>query len=150
MSRTGVVPQTMDDYIAGFPASVQTRLRKIRATIRRAAPRATEMISYGIPASTLNGPLIYFAGFKSHIGIYPMTMTIRKQFKKELSPYLSGKGTAKFPLDQPMPYTLIAQIVKFRVNQNLAETNRKLAIARKKGGRHGQEYDCEKYDLSVV
>jgi uncharacterized protein YdhG (YjbR/CyaY superfamily) len=124
MSRTGVVPQTMDDYIAGFPASVQTRLRKIRATIRRAAPRATEMISYGIPASTLNGPLIYFAGFKAHIGLYPMTATLRRQFKKELSGYLSGKATAKFPLDKPIPYTLIEQIVKFRVKENFVEADR--------------------------
>lgn len=124
MSRAGVVPQTMDDYIAGFPASVQTRLRKIRATIRRTAPRATEMISYGIPAFTLNGPLIYFAGFKAHIGLYPMTATIRRQFKKELSGYLSGKATAKFPLDKPIPYTLIEQIVKFRVKENFVEADR--------------------------
>ncbi|MEQ1791141.1 MAG: hypothetical protein HOP00_04800 [Nitrospira sp.] len=124
MSEQQATPKTVDSYITGFPALVQARLRKMRATIKRAAPGAKETISYGIPTLKLNGPLIYFAGFKSHIGIYPMTTTIRKQFKKELSPYLSGKGTAKFPLDQPMPYTLITQIVKFRVKENLAETNR--------------------------
>ncbi|MEQ1562558.1 MAG: DUF1801 domain-containing protein [Nitrospiraceae bacterium] len=124
MSEQQATPKTVDSYITGFPALVQARLRKMRATIKRAAPGAKETISYGIPTLKLNGPLIYFAGFKSHIGIYPMTTTIRKQFKKELSPYLSGKGTAKFPLDQPMPYTLITQIVKFRVKANLAETNR--------------------------
>lgn len=124
MSEQQATPKTVDSYITGFPALVQARLRKMRATIKRAAPGAKETISYGIPTLKLNGPLIYFAGFNSHIGIYPMTTTIRKQFKKELSPYLSGKGTAKFPLDQPMPYTLITQIVKFRVKANLAETNR--------------------------
>jgi uncharacterized protein YdhG (YjbR/CyaY superfamily) len=70
----------------------------------------------------LNGPLIYFAGFKAHLSIYPMTTTIRKQFKTELSGYLSGKATAKFPLDKPIPYTLIARIVKFRVKENFVET----------------------------
>ena len=77
------------------------------------------MISYGIPASTLNGPLIYFAGFKAHIGLYPMTATLRRQFKKELSGYLSGKATAQFPLNTSIPYTLIGRIVKFRVKENL-------------------------------
>lgn len=82
------------------------------------------MISYGIPAFTLNGPLIYFAGFKAHIGLYPITATLRRQFKKELSGYLSGKATAKFPLDKPIPYPLIEQIVKFRVKENFVEADR--------------------------
>ena len=143
MSRTGAVPKTVHDYIAGFPPAVRISLRKMRATIKRAAPDAKETISYGIPTLKLNGPLIYFAGFKAHIGLYPMTSTIRRQFKKELSGYLSGKATARFPLNTPIPYTLIEQIVKFRVNE-------KLAIAQKKGGPHGKEYHCKEYDLSVV
>jgi uncharacterized protein YdhG (YjbR/CyaY superfamily) len=118
------VPKTVDAYIAGFPDTVQVCLRKMRTTIKRAAPGAKETISYGIPAVKLNGPLIYFAGFKAHVSIYPMTTTVRKQFQKALSPYLSGKGTAKFPLDQPIPYTLIELIVKFRVKENSAETDR--------------------------
>lgn len=116
--------KTVDDYIAGFPDSVQASLQKMRTTIKRAAPGAKETISYGIPTLKLNGPLIYFAGFKAHIGLYPMTATIRRQFKKELSGYLSGKATAKFPLDEPIPYTLIEQIVKFRVKEILAEAGR--------------------------
>ncbi|MBS0155332.1 MAG: DUF1801 domain-containing protein [Nitrospira sp.] len=120
MNRKRAIVKTVDAYIAGFPGSVQTRLQKIRATIKRAAPGAEETISYGIPALKLNGPLIYFAGFKAHLSIYPMTTTIRKQFKKELSFYLSGKATAKFPLDRSIPYTLIGRIVRFRVNENFA------------------------------
>lgn len=82
-----------------------------------------ETISYGIPAFTLNGPLIYFAAFQSHISIYPMKAAVRTQFKKELAGYLSGKATAKFPLDKPIPYSLIEQVVKFRVKENLADTD---------------------------
>ena len=118
MKRETSIPRTVDDYIAGFPPAVQVCLRKMRTTIKRAAPRAKETISYEIPTLTLNDPLIYFAGFKAHVSIYPMTTTIRRQFRKELSKYLSGKGTAKFPLDEPIPYTLIARIVKFRVKEN--------------------------------
>jgi len=119
MGTPRAIPKTVQDYISGFSPPVRARLRKIRATIRRTAPRATEMISYGIPAFTLNGPLIYFAGFKAHIGLYPITATLRRQFKKELSGYLSGKATAKFPLSKPIPYPSIAQIVKFRVKEDL-------------------------------
>lgn len=118
MKRETSIPRTVDDYLAGFPPAVQLCLRKIRATVKRAAPGAKETISYGIPALNLHGPLIYFAGFNAHVSIYPMTPTIRRQFRKELSQYLSGKGIAKFPLDEPIPYTLIGRIVKFRVKEN--------------------------------
>ena len=123
MNRKRVKPKTVSDYIAGFPPAVQTSLRKIRATVKQAAPGTKERISYGIPSLWLHGPLIYFAGFKSHIGLYPMTATVRKHFKDELAEYLSGKATAKFPLDKPIPYTLIERIVKFRVKENLVETD---------------------------
>ena len=124
MNRTRVVPKTVNSYIAGFPDSIRVCLRKMRVASKRAAPGAQETISYGIPTLKLNGPLIYFTGFKAHGSIYPMTTTIRNQFKKELSPYLSGKGTAKFPLNKPIPYLLIEQIVKFRVKENLAAADR--------------------------
>ena len=119
MSKTRTAPKTVHDYIAGFSPAIRVSLRKIRATIKRAAPGAKESISYGIPTLKLNGLLIYFAGFKAHLSIYPMTTSIRTQFKKELSPYLSGKGTAKFPLDQPIPYGLIEKIVRFKVKESL-------------------------------
>lgn len=83
MNRKRTIPETVQDYIAGFSPAVRSSLKKIRQTIRKAAPRAKENISYGIPAFTLNGPLIYFAWFKSHIGLYPMTATVRQHFKDE-------------------------------------------------------------------
>jgi uncharacterized protein YdhG (YjbR/CyaY superfamily) len=96
-------------------------------TIRKAAPSAEESISYRIPAFKLNGPLVYFAAYKSHIGLYPMTAAIKKKFKKELSVYEGGKGTIRLPLDKPIPYPLIGRIVKFQVRENLnrAEAKRK-------------------------
>lgn len=112
-------PKSIDQYIAGFPKDVQAILKKVRTTIRKAAPGAEESISYGIPTFKLNGrPLIYFAGHKSHIGLYPMTADIKKKFKKELSGYEGGKGTLKFPLDEPIQYALISRLVKFRVTKS--------------------------------
>lgn len=111
-------PKTIDDYIAGFPAEVQEILEKIRSTIRKAAPDAEETINYGIPTFTLNGNLVHFAGFKNHIGFYPTPSGIEK-FKEELSAYEGAKGSVQFPLDKPMPLSLISKIVKFRVKENL-------------------------------
>ena len=106
---------TVGDYIAGFPKDVQKVLRTIRKTIRAAAPDAEESITYRIPTYKLNGrPLIYFAAFKTHIGIYPVTAPVKAKFKKELSGYKGGKGTVRFPLDEPIPYKLITRIVKLK------------------------------------
>ena len=107
--------ETVDGYIAGFPKDVQKILRTIRKTIRAAAPDAKESISYRIPTYKLNGrPLIYFAAFKAHVGVYPVTAPVKAKFKKELSGYKGGKGTVRFPLDEPIPYALITKIVKFK------------------------------------
>lgn len=120
MRAAKTTPKGIDKYIAGFPRDVQAILKKIRTTIRKAAPRAEESISYGIPTFKLNGrPLIYFAGHKAHIGLYPMTGAIRTKFKKELSGYEGGKGTVRLPLDEPIPYALIGRIVKFKVKETL-------------------------------
>ena len=110
----------IDQYISGLPAAVQPILRKLRASIKRAAPEAEECISYGIPAFRLHGILVYFAAFKNHIGLYP---PIRDNAKLQaaVSIYAGAKGNLRFPLDQPIPYALIARIVKFRVRQNLAK-----------------------------
>ena len=111
------IAKEVDKYIAGFPRDVQQILKKIRATIWKAAPKAEESISYGIPTYKLNGrPLIYFAGHKSHVGLYPMAGAIRQKFKKELSGYEGGKGTIRLPLDEPIPYALIGRLVKFRAS----------------------------------
>ncbi len=119
-------PETIDEYIAGFPPDVQEKLQKVRETVHKAAPGAQETIKYRMPTFLLNGNLVYFAGFKDHIGFYPIPTGIEK-FKKELSPYKQGRGSVQFPLDKPMPYGLITRIVKFRVKENLAK-----AKARKK------------------
>ena len=113
-------PKTIDEYIAGFPPDVQAILQKIRLTIRKAAPDAKETISYQMPTFTLNGNLVHFAAFKTHIGFYPVPTGI-EQFKTELAAYKQGKGSVQFPLDQPIPYGLISKIVKFRVKENLAK-----------------------------
>jgi uncharacterized protein YdhG (YjbR/CyaY superfamily) len=108
---------TIDEYIEGFPKNVQTILEKIRATIRKAAPKAIEAMKYAIPTFVLNGRnLVHFAAFEKHIGFYPAPSGIA-HFRKELAAYKSAKGSVQFPLEEPMPYELIAKIVKFRVKE---------------------------------
>ena len=116
--------KNIDDYIAGFPKDTQTVLKKLRATIRKAAPKAEETINYQIPTFTLQGNLVHFAAFKNHIGFYPTPSGIEK-FKEELSVYEGAKGSVKFPLDKPMPYALVTKIVKFRVKENLERAEAK-------------------------
>lgn len=116
-------PRDIDEYIAGFPADVRKLLERIRRTIRKAAPAAEEAIRYRIPTFTLNGNLVHFAAYKEHIGFYPAPTGIER-FKRELSAYGSGKGTLKFPLDEPIPFDLIGKVVKFRVQENLAKAGK--------------------------
>jgi len=111
---------SIDEYIASYPEKVQTRLEKIRATIRRAAPQAREKISYQIPTFALCGNLVHFAAYEHHIGFYPGASAV-KHFKNELTPYASAKGSVQLPLDRPVPLGLIAKIVRFRVRENLAK-----------------------------
>jgi len=108
----------IDEYIAGFPKDVQKILKKIRATIKKAAPKAEEAISYQIPTFNFHGYLIYFAAYKNHIGVYPAPRGV-EGFKKDLARYGAGKGTLRFPLDEPVPYDLITKIVEFRAKQNV-------------------------------
>ena len=109
---------TVDGYIAGFPSEVQKILQKVRRTIRSAAPGAQEAISYRIPSFRLNGTyLIYFAGFKTHVGLYPVPVDTA-EFQADLAVYGSGKATLKFPLDRPIPFDLITRVVKFKVKQS--------------------------------
>ncbi len=115
---------SIDEYIAAFPADVQTKLEALRATIHAAAPAAAEKISYQMPTFTLNGNLVHFAAFKNHIGFYPVPTGIAA-FKRELSGYKTAKGSVQFPLDQPLPMTLIRKIVRFRVAENLKRAPKK-------------------------
>ena len=119
-------PETIDEYIAGFPPEVQAILTKLRRTIKAAAPEAEERISYRIPAFMLDGPLVYFAAFKNHIGFYPPVQG-DPAVEKAVERFAGEKGNLRFPLDQPIPYPLIRRIVKLRIRQN-----RETAAARKK------------------
>lgn len=107
----------IDDYIESFPPVVQKQLKEIRAIIKAAAHEAQELISYCMPAYKLNGVLVYFAGYKVHIGFYPTPSGI-KQFLPKIQAYKHSKGTVQFPIDQPLPKKLIKEIVVFRIKEN--------------------------------
>jgi uncharacterized protein YdhG (YjbR/CyaY superfamily) len=109
---------SIDEYIAEFPPETQKVLEELRALVRATAPDVTEKISYGIPTFDLNGHyLVYFAGWKKHIGFYPVTVGVAEALKEELKPHKPGKGSVQFPLGQPMPTDLIRRIVEFRVDE---------------------------------
>jgi uncharacterized protein YdhG (YjbR/CyaY superfamily) len=111
--------KTIDEYIQTFPEDIQGILQKMRLTVKQAAPRAEEAISYQMPTFKLNGKnLVHFAAFKNHIGFYP-TPSGTESFQKELSSYKGGKGSVRFPLNKPIPYDLVEKIVAFRVKENL-------------------------------
>lgn len=115
-----VRPRDIDEYIARFPREVQDVLQKIRSVITKAAPEAEEAIKYQIPTFVLNGNLVHFAAFQKHIGFYPTPSGI-KEFKDELSAYETAKGSVQFPLDKPVPFTLIKKIVTFRAKEARAK-----------------------------
>ena len=110
----------VDAYLAQFPEPVQARLAAMRRTIRKAAPKAEECISYRMPAYRLQGMLVYFAAFKNHVGFYPTASGIRA-FKKALAGYKQATGSVQFPLDRPLPLGLVGRIVRHRVRENLAK-----------------------------
>lgn len=116
--------KTVDEYHATFPASTKAKLQQMRSTIKKAAPKAEEVISYNMPAYRQDGMLVFYAGYKGHIGFYPGAGGI-EAFKKELSVYKGAKGSVQFPLDQPLPLSLVTQIVKFRVAQNTEKAEKK-------------------------
>lgn len=109
--------QTVEEYIAAFPPKTKKFLKDMRSAIKQAAPGAEEAISYNIPAFKLHGMLVWYAGYKEHIGFYPRSSVIQV-FKKDLADYKLSKGTIQFPLDQPLPLDLITRIVKYRIKEN--------------------------------
>ncbi len=123
----------IDDYISKFPDDVRAVLGKVRATIRRAAPEAQETISYMMPAFKQHGILVYFAAWEKHVGMYP-PISGNKTLERAIARYAGPKGNLQFPLDEPMPYALIEQIVKLRVKQDAAKAaaKRKEAQASRK------------------
>lgn len=125
MQPKQTAPNTIDAYIEGFSPDVQKILQKIRKIIKQAAPGAEESISYNMPTFKLRGHyLIYFAAYKKHIALYPVP-TGSKEFNEKVSAFQTGKGTLQFPLDRPIPYQLITEVVEFGIRENLAKTETK-------------------------
>ncbi|MCW7488263.1 iron chaperone [Leptospira meyeri] len=118
------VTKSIDEYIGRFPKDVQEILQKVRSTIQKEAPNASEKISYAMPTFVLNGNLVHFAAYANHIGFYALPSG-NLAFQKEISKYKNGKGSIQFPLNEPIPYDLIKKIVKFRVNENLEKYKKK-------------------------
>ena len=114
--------KTIDEYIALFSKDVRNILEALRKAIRDVAPQAEEGISYQIPTYKLNGNLVHFAAFKDHISFFPTSSGI-EAFKVKLKSYKTSKGTIRFPLDEPIPFDLIKEIVRFRVKENLSKNN---------------------------
>ena len=114
----------IEEYISKFPEDTQIILQQIRAAIKKAAPKSTEVISYGMPAFKQNKVLVYFAVGKNHIGFYPTPNPINV-FSKELEAYKTSKGAIQFPLDKKIPLTLISKITRFRVKEDLENTIKK-------------------------
>jgi len=123
MKRTQA--ENINEYIAGFPKDIQEMLEQVRATIKKAAPEAEEAIKYAMPTFVFEGNLVHFAAFKNHIGFYPAPTGI-EAFKKELSKYEGSKGAIRFPLDAPLPLSLISKIVQFRVKKNKENAKAKM------------------------
>lgn len=123
MESNKAVCNNIDEYISQFPTEIQDILQKIRKIVRDTVPEATEKISYQMPTFYLNGNLVHFAAFSKHIGFYPVPSGI-EEFKEELSPYKSGKGSVQFPLNQPIPYDLIRRIVEFRASEIRAKKSK--------------------------
>jgi uncharacterized protein YdhG (YjbR/CyaY superfamily) len=119
------IARDIDEYISFHPESVRMQLEKLRQTIRKAAPKAEEVISYQMPAFKFYGMLVYFAAYKTHIGFYPTGSGIAS-FKKELDKYETSKGTVRFPIDKPLPLGLIGKMVKFRVKENFEKKTKKI------------------------
>lgn len=124
MENRYISASTIDEYIAKSPPEIQPVLNELRALIKTLVPDAGEKIGYGIPTFTLQGNLVHFAGYKTHIGFNPGSSGIEK-FKDELSEYRLSKGTVQFPLGEPIPTDLIIRIVLFRVEENLAKVKHK-------------------------
>jgi uncharacterized protein YdhG (YjbR/CyaY superfamily) len=130
-------PETVDAYIAAQPRDLQSVLKQVRGAIRKALPRAEEVISYQIPAYKQDGRLVlYFAGWREHYSLYPVTKGTAAAFKKDFARYeLSNKGTIRLPLDQKVPTGLIARVAKFRAQEVAERTGVAASSKRKSSGR---------------
>ena len=116
--------KTVDEYLSIFPASTKNMLLKMRETIKQAAPKAEEVISYNMPAFKFHGVLVYYAAYKEHIGFYPTASPMRA-FKNELRDYKTSKGAIQFPIEKPIPTALVKKIVKFKMKENQEKAEKK-------------------------
>lgn len=131
MAKT--VPKTVPDYIASRPDNTQAALTRVRRAIQKALPAAEEVISYAIPAYKVHGRVtIYFAGWKEHFSIYPVSAPLVAAFKQELAAYTVRKGTIRFPLAEPVPSALIGRIAKFMARQTAERIKSKSSAAKKR------------------
>ena len=133
MKSSGAAPSTIDEYIRQFPREAQEKLAGLRATIRKAAPDATEKISYGMPTFFQTKNLVHFSAYQHHIGFYPTPSAITG-FRDELSAYVTSKGAIQLPIDEPLPLDLVARIVKSRVAENEAKASAKKSAKTAKRG----------------
>jgi uncharacterized protein YdhG (YjbR/CyaY superfamily) len=118
-------PASVEAYMAGLPQEYRAALEKLRATIKAAAPEATEAISYQMPAFKDHGRLLVsYAAFKDHYSLFPMSTKVIEALGEELKPYASGKGTIRFELDRPLPVRLVKKVVKVRLDENAARRRR--------------------------
>lgn len=130
MKEPKSTPETVGEYIAAFTPEIRAILQRVRQVVREAAPEAEETLSYRMPALRQDGILVYYAAFKNHIGLYP-PVSGDARIEKAASPYAGEKGNLRFPLDEPIPYELIARITKLRLKQNLAKAASRRARVRR-------------------
>ena len=123
MISTKTRPKTIDEYIRAAPKEVQKKLREMHACIRAAAPGAKEGLKWGMPAFSYRRILVTFAGFKNHIGFYPTPSAVTA-FAKELSKFSTAKGSIQFPLEKPLPLSLVRKITAFRVKESVEQDNK--------------------------
>ena len=119
--------KTVQSYLAAVPSKPRAALKRLRATIRAAAPKATEGISYGLPAFFQNGYLVYYAAFRDHCSFFPASYTVIAAHKEELKPFKTFKGTVQFTVEKQMPVGLIRKMVRERVKENEARAKKKKA-----------------------
>lgn len=117
--------KSVEEYLAALPNDVRATLEKVRQAIEAAAPKATETISYGMPAFDYAGrPLVYYAAFKKHCSFFPGSYQVMETFAEELQRYDVEKGTIRFPVGKPLPATLMKKMVKARLRENEARRRR--------------------------
>ena len=117
-------PASVDAYVTGFPPDVRMILERLRVTARKLLPDAQETISYGIPTYKRNGPVVYFAAFKAHIGFYPPVLG-DAALEKAVARYANDKGNLRFPLDEPLPMALIERIVRHQAKRDAASAKKR-------------------------